>query len=291
MLSNKFHLPQAWCEAVSNDPYTKGESDITVTELVSPPLIRVLRQKFGESQEDVSDRTWAVLGQACHSVLERASGQQEQVEKRVYADVDGWVVGGQFDNLDLRSGVLSDYKVTSVWSIIGPTKVEWTAQLNLLDYLLTMQGYQVKQLQIVAILRDWSKSKAKSGDYPVCNVAVLPVVRWDLQSQIDYINRRVALHQAAEINMMYDILPAECTPSERWEKAPKFALMKEGRKSAVKLFDVREECEQALVSAGAKHYIELRPGERARCAGNYCGVAANCPYWQAIQESSQVGDE
>jgi len=56
-LTNKYNLPQTFYDAVKNDDYTKGDSNISVTELISPPRKIALEEKHaGEIEEDVSDK-------------------------------------------------------------------------------------------------------------------------------------------------------------------------------------------------------------------------------------------
>jgi hypothetical protein len=61
--------------------------------------------------------------------------------------------------------------------------------------------------------------------------------------------------------------------------------MKEGRKSAVKLYDNQEDALAAVKELGDSiglnpgHYVEHRPGNYIRCAGNYCLVAQFCKQW------------
>ena len=43
ILTNKHNLPEAIVAAIMNDSYTKGDADISVTELLSPPQLRALR--------------------------------------------------------------------------------------------------------------------------------------------------------------------------------------------------------------------------------------------------------
>lgn len=287
-MTNKQGLPEAWVKAAHNDGYDRGRSDLTVTEMIGPPLIRLLRREVDPNTEDVMDRTWSILGQACHTILERAAGGGELVEKRLYLDYDGWTIGGQLDNLDLRNGVLSDYKVTSAWSVIGDVKEEWICQLNMLDYLLTANNHGVSKLQIVAIIRDWSRNRAKGKGYPQHPVVIVDVPRWDLAQQAEYFKDRVLEHQSASIlwegNREH---PKECSFRERWEVDPSFALMKAGRKSAVKLFDSEAAAGEALALLDDKHFIAKRPGERRRCSGNYCGVSSICPYYKEATDESE----
>ena len=72
--TNRAELPQAIVDAVKNDSYSKGEADISVTELLLLPRLAALREKHAnEIVEDESDRIWSLFGQAMHTVLERVN--------------------------------------------------------------------------------------------------------------------------------------------------------------------------------------------------------------------------
>jgi hypothetical protein len=288
MLTNRLGLPAALVRAVENDPYTRGDSDISATGLIAPPYQRALRERV-EPQEDASDRIWSLLGQSTHAILERAYPiaqvdddviamrefyQQHGYlrENRLYGTVDGWRLSGQFDVLE--AGILKDYKVTSAWSVIGEHKREWEEQLNVLRLLAHWNGLPVEGLQIVAILRDWSRAKAKvtsEKDYPKLPVALVDIPLWPLEAAEEFVRARVALHA--------DPNPEPCSDTERWKTEDVWALMKEGRKSAVKLFAVQSEATEALDKAGKGHSLVLRPGEYRRCA-EYCNVSHACPAYQ-----------
>lgn len=279
MLTNRMNLPRSIVAAVTNDPYTRGNSNISVTSLIQPPYQRQLRERI-EIIEDVSDRIWSLLGQSVHNVLERAypEGQMEDaiVEQRLFTTVNDWVVSGQMDVLE--GNVLSDFKVTSVWSRDG--KIEWEQQLNLLAALCAREydktgdkRFIVNSAQIIAIYRDWVQSKANfdSGDYPSAQVGVIPVKLWSRKEQEEFLLDRVNAHQ--------DENPPVCTDEERWRSDAVYALMKEGRKSAVKLFKDEEEANAACEAAGKGHSVVHRPGEYRRCT-SYCNVSHQCPEWQ-----------
>lgn len=279
MLTNKLNLPRSIVAAVTNDGYSRGKSDISVTQLISPPFQRKLRETV-EPQEDVADRIWSLLGQSVHTVLERAYPEgttDAVVETRLFTTVEGWSVSGQMDVLE--AGTLMDFKVTSVWSRKG--KPEWEQQLNLLAALCRRQmaetgdvRFNVNRIQIIAIFRDWVQSKTLAGDdYPESQVAVIPVPLWTEEQQDAFLVERVRLHQAAR--------PEPCTDEERWKTNDVWALMKEGRKSAVKLFTSEMEANAAADAAGSGHSVVHRRGEYKRCA-NYCSVSHGCPVWQSV---------
>ena len=47
-LTNNHNLPEAIVAAIMNDSYTKGDADISVTELLTPPQLRHLKLKHYE---------------------------------------------------------------------------------------------------------------------------------------------------------------------------------------------------------------------------------------------------
>ena len=74
-----------------------------------------------------------------------------------------------------------------------------------------------------------------------------------------------------------DIEP--CTAEERWETATKYAVMKEGRKTAVKVLETRDEASLFLNSQNtAGLYVQERKGESKKCA-DYCPCAEFCNFY------------
>jgi hypothetical protein len=70
-----------------------------------------------------------------------------------------------------------------------------------------------------------------------------------------------------------------CLPEERWERPAKFAVMKDGQKRAVRLFDRRQDAELLADAKGGGHYVEDRPGECVKCRG-YCLCNAFCNFYR-----------
>jgi hypothetical protein len=273
-LTNVHNLPAAIVAAVQNDPYVGG-GDISTTKLIDSPRVRVLGGKHKDQiTVDVSERVWALLGQAVHTILERAGLRQEGmvVEERLYADVDGWQVSGQVDSMHLEMQKLSDYKVTTVWKKGGSDG--WTRQLNVLRWLAHKNGHTINTLEVIGIFRDWRKSEAlRDPSYPQSAIQTIHVPLWTLEEAEDYVRERVAIHQAASKGI--DI---QCTDEERWMSPSKFALMKDGAKRAVRVADRAED----LGEAGEGYSIVERKGEAKRCQ-MYCDVSAFCTQWAAEQ--------
>lgn len=279
--TNNLGLPEPLVRAVKNDSYDPGKSDFTVTQLIGPPRIRVLRKRHRhELTEDVADRLYSLLGQSVHTILERAAPEGAMAEVRLYMHMDGLIISGQLDHAVFYrdQGLLQDYKLTSIWTEL--TKPEWVQQINMLAYLLGANGLKVTKGQIVAIYRDWSKSRARrEPGYPQHQTKLEDIELWHDRETAHFIRQRIKAHVAAEV----ETLP-ECTPEERWYRDEKFAVIKQGNKKATKLFDFRNEAE-AFAATDSKFHVEQRPGINVRCA-DYCPVADYCDQWQALKPKS-----
>lgn len=272
-ITNRANLNQSLVNAIMNDPYDRGESDITVTQLIGPTQIRHLINKhWDEIGEDAIDRIWSLLGQAVHTILERSGDGVK--EERLYLDVLGWKLGGQFDRLAYSEGILEDYKVTSAWSFIGGVKPEWETQLNVLAELCRINGYQIKKLKVIAIYRDWSKFKAlQSAEYPKAQLGQIDIPLWSEEKCWEYIEDRIRLHQGP---------PQPCSQIETWYSGDRYAVMKKGRKSAVRVLDSTIEADEYIKAKDLKgHAIVHRPGVYKRCQ-DYCSVSKFCPQFNEL---------
>lgn len=274
MLTNKHNLPEAFVAAVQNDPYDAGRSDISTTSLIDAPQRRALIYQHRSSiVEDVSDRVWSLLGSAVHHILERAEDRHAVVEERLFAEVDGWVVSGQFDRYLPKSKIIQDWKVTSVYKAQGD-KADWERQLNVLAWLGRENGLEVEKLQICAIMRDWAKSRSlNDSSYPQANVMVIDIDLWAHEIAEEYVRERVALHRSAR-----DGETVPCTDEERWYTGDSWAWMKPGGKRAIKVFRDAREAAETPVPDG--YVLEHRAGEYKRCE-QYCEAAPFCAQWQS----------
>ena len=284
-LTNVHNLPQSVYEALAYDDYDHNDdpNTISVTELIMPPKIRALRKRHAdEIVEDVSDNLWKLLGTAVHHVLADVSDTNRLVEERLSEKIGGWTISGKAD-IYHANGLLQDYKITSAWGMVFEPqgKREWHEQLNLYSWLIRGQGLPVESAEVVVILRDWQKSKAKAdAKYPQIACVVVPIPLWDADRLGNYIGSRLVLHGAAQSAESDDDIPT-CTPEERWEKDTVWALMKDGRKSAVKLFDSSEKATAAMPDDG-KHRVDERKGVDVRCDG-YCSVRQFCNFGRELE--------
>ena len=295
-LTNKYGLPGPLVACIMNDPYSfKG--DRSTTSLIKPPRIFQLYKRHDlEMEEDVTDCIWRLVGNNTHNMLERAGelmrrrkgyfGHGIVVEKRYYTDVLGWSIGGQIDLYEGAVGRLTDWKVTSVWSVMHGVKPEHEQQLNINAYLMNANGISfIRQLWLVNILRDWSKHKVEYGtDYPKCQVVVQDVEMWPYPKTKQFIAKRVRLHQESETMPDDKLLP--CTDAERWKRDDKYAVMKKGGKRALRLLNSQAEAEKWIKNNGRGDKIDLRKGSYPRCE-DYCHAAPWCNQWKATKDGGE----
>lgn len=292
--TNRHNVPSAIVNNVLNDEYSRGDADISVTQLLNSPRI-VLLQRVNDDKmvSDIVDRLPSVLGTAMHKVLEKGANPGEIVEERFFYEILGWKVSGAVDlqiPKDDGNWEINDYKLTSVYSVMSE-KWEWTAQLNMYAYLMRMAtGRRATTLKIVAVLKDWNRRQgAFKPDYPDAPIVMVDVEVWSDERQDAYIHERVFLHQINSIALDKGEPIEHCTDEERWLRGVKYAVMKKGRKSAVKLFDKEEDANGWIEQQDDAFTIEHRPGEPVRCAGNYCGVAQWCKQFIAEQAGDRDG--
>jgi hypothetical protein len=137
-ITNKHGVPETFVTLASKDSYSKGASQYSVTELMSPPKIKRLRDKHdSEIEQDVADMLWQLMGSALHNVLENGKTENHLTEERLFLEMDGVTVSGQIDlQHDTPEGVLiTDYKFTSAWAFMQ-NKKEWEEQLNVYKWLV-----------------------------------------------------------------------------------------------------------------------------------------------------------
>jgi CRISPR/Cas system-associated exonuclease Cas4 (RecB family) len=268
-ITNKHNLPQVLVDAVK--PY-EPSGRYSASMLTQSPRMVVLKQRhWHEIEQDVSDMIWALYGTALHSVIEKANPENSlQEEYLKHTLPNGSVISGKPDLY--HESTISDWKTVSVWSEVfydRQKEFDYEIQLNTYAYLFRKHGFEVKKLQIVHLMRDWQASKAKfDPQYPQSQVSVHEIDLWPDDLFEKYLTATIDKFEVAK-EYEDDELPL-CTDQERWVKPSKWALMKNGRKSAIKLYDEKPEIE---LEAG--QYLEERPGEYfKRC--EYCAVSQFC---------------
>lgn len=280
-MKNRGALPAPIVAAIEkmSSKYHKKGADYSVTELLSPPLMaRLKRCHAAEIAEaaDVLDRLYAIQGQAIHAVVEAAELPNSLSEERLTLEIAGRTVSGCADIY--YDGVIYDVKTCSTWATADGVRADWEAQLNLYAHLYRHIGFPVDRLAIVAMYRDWSRSKSRrQSGYPAEQAEVLAVRLWSPEEAQLYMEDRVRLHDAARNGSAESV--DRCTPAERWSKPTVWAVYAAGKTAkAARLHETEEAATTHAESIGGR--VVHRPGEDIRCA-DYCEVSSWCPYWRA----------
>jgi hypothetical protein len=291
-ITNKFNVPETLVALATRDYYTKGKSDYSVTEIISPPRIqRLRREHFEEIEQDVSDMLWMLLGTALHVVAERSEVSGHTNEERLSVGIDGIILSGAIDlQKDEADGItITDYKFTSAWALMND-KPEWEQQQNIYKYLVErVKKKPVKGLKICALIRDWSRRDAQNkADYPQAPIQVIDIPMWTFDRTEHFIKERVEMHRDSKVNADWGEELPLCSEEDRWVRQTTYAVKKEGRKTAIRVFDTQDEADALLKEMPEKDkgFIEIRKGEAVRCTGNFCGVSQWCSQFQNQKEQS-----
>jgi len=285
-VTNKHNVPETLVALATRDYYSKGKADYSVTEIISPPRIQRLRRQYNEQMEqDVSDMLWQLLGSALHVVAERGVADGHITEERLITEIDGVKLSGAIDIQKVESDgiIITDYKFTSAWAL-RQDKPEWEAQQNIYAWLVEkVKDVKVTKLEIVAIIRDWSRRDAaiKQG-YPDAPIKVIPIQLWPFETRQKFIEDRITEHSNALFELETgDELPL-CTPEQMWEKQTTYAVKKIGGVKARNVCPTQEEADAKIAEYGAGYEVEVRKGERTRCA-NFCAVRDFCSQWREYE--------
>ena len=283
-ITNRCGLPEPIVNALNKPTYTKGGAHMSATELLSPPRMVQLRIANADAIEmDASDMVWALFGTAIHGVLEHGQGDDHIVEQRLNTVIDGWEISGAIDLQTVKESSIgiSDYKTTGVWAVMNEKK-EWEYQLNIYAWLVErVKKSPVDSLEIVAIIRDWKRWESEvKKDYPDAPIKTIPITLWPYEEREKFVQQRIHVHADAMFSAQTGGDLPLCTPEEMWEKPTVWAVKKPGAARAKSLHYTEAD---AIKAAGEDLEIELRPGERTRCA-NYCTVRDFCDQWKAFNK-------
>ena len=305
-ITNNYGLPDPIVRAIQRDTYTRGRAQISVTELMDSPRIRLLKNQHGANLEvDASDQIWTLLGRAIHLLLEQmAKSEFDAAEHRFFlkTDVGGWVLSGGVDLY--TSGdelVITDYKFTTARQVMYP-KAQWEQQLNVYRYLLyKSKGLLADRLQICAIVRDYMKAKSTRHDHPDKPIVLVDIPTWNEDRCEAWISERMKLHFTAERGWFFSDEMPPCTDDERWMRTATYGVYKVGGKRVVKngAFKSHDEAHAFLAEKvrgeeGKKKpdqfEIRTKPAEPVRCV-SYCPVSDYCSQWQAEKHLYEVKDD
>ena len=293
-ITNKFNLPDTFLNVIHRPTYSKGDSHISATELLNSPRIVQLKHKHWEEiEQDASEMVWQLFGSAVHSILEHGRDEHHIVEQRMFCEFEGWKISGAIDLQEVYEDGISirDYKVTGAWAVMNE-KADWHNQLNVYAWLVEkVKGTPVKDLAIIAIIRDWAARDALTKDgYPQSPIVTINIPLWSFEDREKYVKSRLTTHNDAYFAVNTDGKLPECTPDEMWEKPTTYAIKKDGGVRAKSVHKTKEEAESAyLALKNPKDYtIEKREGGRTRCE-KFCQVSKFCNQYQTYLKEKENG--
>ena len=285
-ITNKLNLPQPFVDAATSE-YTYTPKRYSVTSLTKGVREAILQHRHNdEVEQDAADMVWLVFGKAVHTILENAADTPGlEVEGRLEKDMgDGYTLSGIFDLYNPHTKTVSDWKTASTWKVIFNDWTDYEKQLAIYAWLLNESGKPCTRGEIVAILKDHSKTEAsRKSDYPQLPVHVqaFDFTPEYLEKVAEMVRENFEAIKYAETLEDFD-LPM-CSEEERWHKPDKWAVKKPGVKKAVRLLDSREEAQAYIANhkEGYKLEIEYRPGEDTKCL-RYCSVAQFCDHGRLV---------
>ena len=282
-VTNRLRLPEAFVKAVSTTRHNEAGCFSATTLNKGAKEIILTDRHFDEITVDAADSVWAVWGTAVHALLESQPDNNFH-EESFKVPVSNSFVTGQVDSYDMENGVINDWKTASVWKVQFNDFKDWRAQGLTYAWLLQQSGLEVKKCRFVALLKDHSKTKAKTdSSYPQSPVFIyeFDVTAADMEETAARI-----LTKVQEIESAYkldDDAIEPCSAEERWADGEKWAVMKNGRKTAIKLFDNSADADAMAGEMGNAYYVEHRPAISRKC-GDYCNCKDFCNFYKAMNK-------
>ncbi len=229
-------------------------------------------EQFTQDVDSIFEQLKALL----LKYFDKHLGREILYEQTHIIDFNGVKISGTLDYYNKITQEQNDYKMCSVYAYIFPeSRLSWEKQQNIYAYMLRMNGYKVKKINIIAIFRDWSQTKANlTKDYPKRQCMTIAIPIWSDEKCEQYLISRLKEHKKASQGDM------KCTPEEMWEKSGTWAVMVKNKVRAHRVYSDQKSAEQEmdvqmLKNPKIQYYIEERPGERKRCA-DYCEVSNFC---------------
>ena len=148
-------------------PYEAKPRQYSVTTLINPPqMVELKRTRWEDVVVLASDCLYRLLGTTYHLLREKVSipGVQREVPLKIERVIDGepcWV-SGRLDEVQAVEGgcIIRDGKLMGVYEATKGLDDSKVAQANLYGHAYReMTGTPVVGLQIVGLLRDWSKTQ------------------------------------------------------------------------------------------------------------------------------------
>jgi len=277
---------------------------IGVSAIMGAPLPRYLHARYWHQLEVKASETMnALQGQMGH-LLFACVETDTLTELHLEVEFEGTRILGIADYYDPHLQTLGDAKFKQVNAVTAGNirgHEELEMQLNIYCWMARRMGYKVDHLQGDIYINGWTVYKAYGESaYPKAPYLKLSIPIWEENFTANYVRERLRVHDTKAIqilrrfrpDMMPGIKPHEeylldaamfeipvCTDDERFMQPTKWAVMKDGQKKAVRVWDTHSDAEHFIHNQkpvdAAKMSVTERKGGYMKCKF-YCDVRGFC---------------
>jgi hypothetical protein len=274
---------------LTRDKYRRLGNDVSVTELLKPVRAVHLQNRHRDKLKvrELDNSIAALTGNGLHDQLQRYLRDEDRVsgnwmiERRLLAVIDGVRVSGRFDAL-YKDEVVYDIKTTRAWKFMKGDYTDWETQLNMYDYMLSLDGISVNSLRIMGIVLDWQAGEAWKPEYPKSRIEIIEMAKWSRSEQEKFMRTKISAWKKGLTKSDLD-LPL-CKPTERWADKPVWKLYRlKSSKRATKTFYEKSKAERYMAVCTKNNPTKWKEGriekthaqQWKRC-DNWCDVAPFC---------------
>jgi hypothetical protein len=276
---------------------------IGVTTLMGAPLQRYLNARYWHQLEVKASETMnAIQGQLGHLLFDKV--ETTTISKiPLQVEHNGFTIKGEADYYDPILFTLGDNKFKQVNSVTAQRISKDDSlerQLNIYCWMARKMGYDVRHLQGDIYINGWTVYRSYGDSaYPKAPYVKLSIPIWEEPFTANYVSERLKVHNTEALNFLKfwgypndskmndelfrrSLLIPVCTDEERFAQPTKYAVMKEGMKRAVKLFDRNDDAHtwiaaQLYTKPSDKLSVTERKGGFFKCL-HYCNVRGFCPH-------------
>lgn len=250
-LTNKNNLPKVF-EKILDSQYESKPNSFGATTLLKPVQEIILERRYShEMIEDIGNRIPMLIGTAVHDYLERHDDDDYVEMYLKHEIIPNYFVSGKIDKYDENSFSVVDYKTAKVNKIVHEDFDDWRMQGLIYAWLLYKNKYHVEKIRFIALLKDWSMfayNHNYSSDryYPDSGVYVyeFKVDATSIKNIDDYLTNKMT--QIRDWQNLKDKDLLEKPIEEKWQPKKTYAVIKNGKKRARKVFDKKDHALQDI---------------------------------------------
>lgn len=217
---NASKVPDIIFKWLQQDFYDSDEAEgtLSITTLLKPVQETVLIQRHNEDiTVDAMERLFSLLGSGVHAVLEKVESKDIVPIERLFWEIEGRKISGKYDLIRKKSNKVTDFKVTSAWSVVYGSRIDdWRHQLSSYRYLY----FKNKKVllsdvgSIIGIFRDWRESDAQKEGYPKQPIMEMNVKLLGIDETESFLKDKVK--NIIRTEPLADNRLPQCSDEDRW---------------------------------------------------------------------------